>query len=82
MRIRRFSRSILSALVAVASATSVSAAVVADPAYVVGSIPLPVVNAADVAVLGASLAIGQGSFGAGGQSIIRLDPNGGVFTIV
>jgi len=82
MRFRYFSRCILSALVAVASATSVSAAVVADPTYVVGSIPLPVVNAADVAVLGASLAIGQGSFGAGDQSIIRLDPNGGVFTIV
>ncbi|MCC6764566.1 MAG: hypothetical protein IT293_07875 [Deltaproteobacteria bacterium] len=78
---RRFSL-VLSALLAVAIARSAPAAIVADPAYVVGTIPLPIVNAADVAVVGASIAIGQGSFGAGGQSIIRLDPNGGVFTIV
>lgn len=81
MRFSRFSLA-LAALLAIAGVRPVSAAVVADPAYVVGSIPLPIVNAADVAVVGASLAIGQGSFGAGAQSIIRLDPNGGVFTIV
>ncbi len=82
METRRFVRCILSALLVVASARSVPAAVVADPAYVVGTIPLPIVNAADVAVVGASLAIGQGSFGVGNQSIIRLDPNGAVLPIV
>lgn len=82
MRCRRFPSVVLTAFALVASARSLPAAVVADPAYVVGAIPLPVVNAADVAVIGASIAIGQGSFGVGGQSIIRLDPNGGVFTIV
>ena len=60
MRFRRFIHCILSALVVLASARSGSAAIVADPAYVVGAIPLPIVNAADVAVVGASLAIGQG----------------------
>ncbi len=78
----RFVRSILSAILIVAGARVASAAIVADPAYVVGAIPLPIVNAADVAVVGASIAIGQGGFGAGAQSIVRLDPNGGVFTIV
>jgi hypothetical protein len=82
MRTRLLRFSFLAAFVAVSSVGSASAAVVADPAYVVGAIPLPIVNAADVAVVGASLAIGQGSFGAGGQSIIRLDPNGAVLTIV
>ncbi len=82
MRTPRFRLSFLSLLVAVSAVAPARAAIVADPAYVVGAIPLPVVNAADVAVLGASIAIGQGSFGAGNQSIIRLDPNGGVLTIV
>lgn len=82
MRPRRLRLSVLAALVAVAAAVPARAAVTADPAYVVGAIPLPIVNAADVAVVGASIAIGQGSFGAGNQSIIRLDPNGAVLTIV
>lgn len=82
MRFRRFSRVILTAFVLVASTSSAPAAVVADPAYVVGTIPIPIVNAADIAVVGASFAIGQGFFGAGNQSIIRLDPNGAAVTIV
>ncbi len=82
MRTRFFFRFALTAFVLVASARSASAVVIADPAYVVGAIPLPIVNAADVAVIGASFAIGQGSFGAGSQSIIRLDPNGTALTIV
>jgi hypothetical protein len=82
MRTPRFRLFFLSLLLAVAAVAPARAAIVADPAYVVGTIPLPVVNAADVAVVGASIAIGQGSFGAGNQSIMRLDPNGGVLTIV
>lgn len=82
MRHRRLSRFLLTALAVVASARPASAAVVADPAYVVGTIPIPIVNAADIAVVGASFAIGQGFFGAGNQSIIRLDPNGAAVTIV
>ena len=82
MRFRRLSRCVLTALAVVAGARSASAAVVADPAYVVGAIPIPIVNAADIAVVGASFAIGQGFFGAGNQSIIRLDPNGAAVTIV
>jgi hypothetical protein len=81
MRTRFFRSALLSALVA-ATASAASAAVVADPAYVVGAIPLPIVNSADVAVVGASIVVGQGSFGAHNQSIARQDPNGGFFTIV
>lgn len=82
MRCTRLSRFLLTALAVVASARPAAAAVVADPAYVVGTIPIPIVNAADIAVVGASFAIGQGFFGAGNQSIIRLDPNGAAVTIV
>ncbi len=59
-----------------------AAAVTADPAYIVGAIPLPGVNSADVAVVGTSLAVGQGSFGAGAQSVIRLEPDGTSTTLV
>jgi hypothetical protein len=82
MRCTRLSRFLLTALAVVAGARPASAAVVADPAYVVGTIPIPIVNAADIAVVGASFAIGQGFFGAGNQSIVRLDPNGAAVTIV
>lgn len=82
MRTRLFRFTLLAALVAASTPMAASAAVVADPGYVVGAIPLPVTNAADVAVVGASIAVGQGSFGAGTQSIVRLDPNGGFYTIV
>lgn len=82
MRSPRFIRFLLTALAVAAIARSAPAAVVADPAYVVGTIPIPIVNAADIAVVGASFAIGQGFFGAGNQSIVRLDPNGAAVTIV
>jgi hypothetical protein len=83
MRIRFFSVvALLGALVGAAPTASARAAIVADAAYVVGAIPLPIVNSADVAVVGASIVVGQGSFGAGNQSIVRQDPNGGFFTIV
>ena len=82
MRRSRFRRVLLTALAVVAAARPAPAAVVADPAYVVGAIPIPIVNAADIAVIGASFAIGQGFFGARNQSIVRLDPNGAAVTIV
>lgn len=82
MRSSRLFRFLLTTLAVAGIARPVSAAVVADPAYVVGAIPIPIVNAADIAVVGASFAIGQGFFGAGNQSIIRLDPNGAAVTIV
>ena len=50
--------------------------------YVVGpKIQLPDVSAADLVMVGASLFVGQGSFGAGNESIVRRDP-GGTFTTV
>lgn len=74
--------SVLTALLIATGARAAAAAIAAAPGYVAGSVPLPVVNAADVAVVGASIVVGQGTYGPGGQSIIRVDPNGGVVTIV
>ena len=51
--------------------------------FIVGpSIPLPATNAADVVVVGASIFVGQGGFGAGQQSILRIDPDGTTTTVV
>jgi hypothetical protein len=58
------------------------AAIVAQPGYVVGAIPLPGVANGDVAVAGTSIFTGQGSFGANGESIIRIDADGTVTTVV
>ncbi|HEY2385322.1 MAG TPA: hypothetical protein VGK30_00055 [Candidatus Binatia bacterium] len=59
-----------------------AAALVAQPGYVVGAIPLPGVANGDVAVAGTSIFTGQGSFGANGESIIRVDADGTVTTVV
>ena len=64
------------------AARAARAAVTADPAYVVGSMPLPAVVAADVAVAGTAVLAGQGPFGAGLQSIVRRDADGTTTTIV
>lgn len=51
--------------------------------WIVGpAIPLPATNAADVVVAGASIFVGQGGFGAGQQSILRIDPDGTTTTVV
>lgn len=46
------------------------------------SIPLPATNAADVVAVGASVFVGQGGFGAGQQSILRVDVDGATTTVV
>ena len=67
---------VLSAVLASFAPRVARAAVTADPAYVVGSMPLPAVVAADVAVAGTTVLAGQGPFGAGLQSIVRRDADG------
>ncbi len=81
MRMRLFrSLFLLSFLVAAASPAS---AVVGSPSLIVGPpIPLPGVNAADVATAGSAVFVGQGTFGAGQQSIIRRDLDGTTTTVV
>lgn len=80
MRIARILASLVlsSALIAAVA----SAAIDGGTDYVVGSIPLPNVNSADVAVAGASIFVGQGGFGAHQQSILRIDPDGTTTTVV
>jgi hypothetical protein len=79
MRTRLFR--LLLSLAVIGSAAPTSAAVVA-PGYVVGSIPVPDVISADVAVAGTSIFVGQGGFGAGVQSIVRRDADGTTTTVV
>jgi hypothetical protein len=85
MRTRLFRSFVLLLFVATA-APPVSAFVVnpgSEDVYIAGpTIPLPDVNAADAVVVGASIFVGQGAFGAGQQSIVRVDPDGSATTVV
>ncbi|HVM95815.1 MAG TPA: hypothetical protein VMT89_05470 [Candidatus Acidoferrales bacterium] len=58
-----------------------SAAIVGPSGYIVGSIPLPGASQGDVAVVGTSIVVGQGTFGAGNESVIRRDFDGTVTTL-
>lgn len=82
MRTRLFRFFVLSSLVVAVAAFPARAAVTAVPRYIVGTIPLPDVNSADVAVARGSIFVGQGGFGAGLQSILRRDPDGTTTTVV
>jgi hypothetical protein len=83
MRSRLF-RSISLLPFVAATAVSASAAITTlPPVYVVGpTIQLPDVSATDLVPVGASLFVGQGTFGAGNQSILRRDPDGTTTTVV
>jgi hypothetical protein len=50
-----------------------AAAVVAAPGYAVHSIPTPIAATGGVVRRGDVILVGQGSFGAGGESVVRLD---------
>ncbi len=58
------------------------ATVVASPDYIVGQIPLPDTVQGDVAVFGTSIFVGQGSFGAGQQQVVRRDWDGTVTALI
>lgn len=58
------------------------AQVVGPPDYIVGNIPLPGPAQGDVAVVGTSLFTGQGTFGAGTQTVIRRDWDGTITTVI
>lgn len=64
------------------TASAVRAQVVGPPGYILGQIPLPGTVQGDVAVLGTSIFTGQGSFGAGGQQVVRRDWDGTVTPII
>src|SRR5437016_4272242 len=63
---QRFTIGALGTLFAARMATG---QVVGPPDYIVGSIPLPTAAQGDVAVVGTSIVVGQGSFGGGTESI-------------
>jgi len=60
-------------LVLVLGARIAAAAVVAAPGYAVHSIPTPGTVTGGVVRRGDAIIVGQGSFGAGGMSVVRLD---------
>jgi hypothetical protein len=62
-------------------ASAARAAVVAVPGYAVRTIPTPDTATGGVVRRGDAILVGQGSFGAGGESVIRLDGDGGATTI-
>ena len=68
-------------LCAFASVRSAPAQIVGPADHIVGSIPLPGAAQGDVAVVGTSLVVGQGSFGAGAQTIARRDWDGTITTL-
>src|SRR5213593_2159592 len=57
-------------------ATAAPAAVVTAPGYLVRSIPTPTVVQGGVVRYGDALLVGQGTFGAGGEYVIRIDHAG------
>ena len=74
---------LLSACIAALAAGALAApagAITVHPDYVPGAVV--VAPASDVAYAGTSIFVGQGSFGAGTESIARIDANGAVTTVV
>ncbi|GIW44584.1 MAG: hypothetical protein KatS3mg077_1866 [Candidatus Binatia bacterium] len=61
---------------------STPAAVVGPPDYVVGKISFPGPVQGDVALIGTSVFAGQGTFGAGTQTVVRRDWNGNLTTVL
>ncbi len=74
-------RSIMVALGAVVAARAVTAQIVGPNGYIVGSIPLPGPAQGDVEVVGTGIVVGQGSYGAGSESLIRRDADGTITTL-
>jgi hypothetical protein len=74
--------SLMGLALAVLRPTVGATAVVAAPEYVVGTIALPGVGNGDVAVVGTALFVGQGAFGAGTESIVRIAPDGTATSVV
>jgi len=50
--------------------------------WIAGAVPLPAINASDVTVAGSSFVVGLGAFGAGLESIARVDRDGTATTLV
>ncbi|MBI3783983.1 MAG: hypothetical protein HY270_11340 [Deltaproteobacteria bacterium] len=73
-RVSAFAIGLLAARIAAAD-------VVGPSGYILGSIPLPGPAQGDVAVVGTSIAVGQGAFGAGAESVIRRDFDGTITTL-
>jgi hypothetical protein len=67
---------ILGALAVVALARVAGAAVTAAPGWAVRTIPAPAVVAGGVVARDGAVLVGQGSFGAGLQTIVRIDAGG------
>jgi len=72
----------LATFLVLASSSAAHAAVTGAPGWIAGSVPLPAVNAADLAPAGTAFLVGVGAFGAQAQSIVRLERDGSTTTLV
>lgn len=77
-----FWRSVLTPLLALLLLPGAALAVTPAPGWIAGSVSLPGTNASDLAAAGSSFLVGIGSYGAGTQSIVRLDRDGTSTTLV
>jgi len=68
--------------VVLARAGAAHAAVTGAPGWIAGTLPLPAVNAADLAPAGSAFLVGVGAYGAQGQSIVRVERDGTSTTLV
>jgi hypothetical protein len=82
MRFSRLAVSLALSLCALAALPAPGAAVTATSEYIVGSTALPTTGNGDVAIAGTALFVGQGAFGAGTESIARLERDGTAVTVV
>jgi len=74
-------RSIIVAFGVIGAARAVTAQIVGPSNYIVGAITLPSAAQGDVEVVGTAIVVGQGSFGAGSESVIRRDADGTITTL-
>jgi len=72
----------LTTFLVLAQSSTAHAAVAGAPGWIAGSVPLPAVNAADLAPAGTAFLVGVGGFGAQAQSIVRLERDGTATTLV
>lgn len=73
---------LLSTIFMLVTADASSAAVTGAPDWIAGTVPLPGVNASDLAPAGSAFLVGIGAYGAQGQSIVRVERDGTATTLV
>ncbi|MBI3768506.1 MAG: hypothetical protein HY271_08420 [Deltaproteobacteria bacterium] len=82
MRSRTLMLTLAWTAIALVRSHAAAAAVVSTPEFIVGTIPLSGVGNGDVAVAGTDFFVGQGAFGGGTESIVRVTRDGASMSVV